>query len=233
MDLAWIVSSSRSSLSFVSRGTMQATRGFCQLSLSLFLFHSSSLPAVSIEKPPVSYYSPAVCHCARRTKRHGADPCLIRPKYSANIRMNARAKRQAGKVHGPGKDVLKVEKGGTRDTTMPPLIILAENAMQLIGRLVIAVNGDRARCQDTSSFLSAFANAQPYACVEFYDGVRYLGEQVTRTVALHPWRTSRRWRGEGGGNEPANRQRVKTERRHRNEDRSDRVHRCLHGNRNP
>lgn len=113
---------------------------FCQpFSLSLRLS-----PLFSIEKPPVSYYSPAVCHCARRTKRHGADPCLIRPKYSANIRMNARPKRQAGKVHGPGKDVLKKE--GTRDTTMPPLIILAENAMQLIGRLVIAVNGDGAGC---------------------------------------------------------------------------------------
>ena len=58
--------------------------------------------------------------------------------------MNARPKRQAGKVHGPGKDVLKKE--GTRDTTMPPLIILAENAMQLIGRLVIAVNVDGAGC---------------------------------------------------------------------------------------
>lgn len=104
MDLAWIVSSSRSSLSFVSRG-----RGCDARLLPTFLSFSfsSSLPAVSIEKPPVSYYSPAVCHCARRTKRHGADPCLIRPKYSANIRMNARPKRQAGKVHGPGKDVLK------------------------------------------------------------------------------------------------------------------------------
>lgn len=38
---------------------------------------------VSIEKPPVSYYSPAMRHCARRTKRHEADPCLIRPRYSA------------------------------------------------------------------------------------------------------------------------------------------------------
>lgn len=172
---------------------------FCQpFSLSLRLS-----PLFSIEKPPVSYYSPAVCHCARRTKRHGADPCLIRPKYSANIRMNARPKRQAGKVHGPGKDVLKKE--GTRDTTMPPLIILAENAMQLIGRLVIAVNGDGARCRD-ASFLSTLAKRSPLRrYVEFYDGVRYLsrGTSITTgTVALHPWMSEME---EGGKNESANR----------------------------
>lgn len=155
------------------------------LSLSLCLFVSPR--SFRSRNPPVSYYSPAVCHCARRTKRHGADPCLIRPKYSANIRMNARPKRQAGKVHGPGKDVLKKE--GTRDTTMPPLIILAENAMQLIGRLVIAVNGDGARCRD-ASFLSTLAKRSPLRrYVEFYDGVRYLsrGTSITTgTVALHP-----------------------------------------------
>lgn len=196
MDLAWIVSSSRSSLSFVSRGRGSDAR---LLPTFLSFSFSSSLPAVSIEKPPVSYYSPAVCHCARRTKRHGADPCLIRPKYSANIRMNARPKRQAGKVHGPGKDVLKVEKGGKRDTTMPPLIILAENAMQLIGRLVIAVNGDRARCLVPLHVRQTLILAPLRPILRRRSLFR--GTSKSRPVALHPCRTIVRWRRERGREE--------------------------------
>lgn len=78
-------------LSFVSRWLLRllprcnGACGFCQFLVSPFLQPSPFLRAstVSIEKPPVSYYSPAVCHCERRTKRHEADPCLTRPRYSA------------------------------------------------------------------------------------------------------------------------------------------------------
>lgn len=87
-----IVSSSRPSFIFcLSRWLLRllprcnGACGFCQFLVSPFLQPSPFLRAstISIEKPPVSYYSPAVCHCERRTKRHEADPCLTRPRYSA------------------------------------------------------------------------------------------------------------------------------------------------------
>lgn len=79
----WVVSRSRSSLSFVSR----SLRNSHPPSFSLFLLPSfffglppfpprfSLLPQSGI--PPVSYYSPVVRHCTHRTKHHGDSPAAL------------------------------------------------------------------------------------------------------------------------------------------------------------
>lgn len=79
----WVVSRSRSSLSSVSRSLRNSH--LPPLSLFLFLsfffwspaFLSTILFAASIGNPPVSYYSPVVRHCTRRTKHHGDSPAAL------------------------------------------------------------------------------------------------------------------------------------------------------------
>jgi len=65
---------------------------------------------------PLSYYSLAVCHCARRTKRHG-DGLVALSEIFGNIRMNGRPARQhtAGGKAGIKKQRAEGDRAEARD----------------------------------------------------------------------------------------------------------------------